>query len=302
MENVWQQLSKEISERVGIAGRSVVAVDGRRGHTSAGIVWRSDQVLTASHTIGRTDNVGIISGNSKFVNARVAGVASGAGVALLKLEHPLDSIPAEFGDTRSLTVGEFVVAVARTRRGNVVASSGILGGLMGEWQPGRIPIDQFIRPDLTMYPGFSGGALIGSDGKILGMITAGIARGKPITIPSSTLIRVAEELLAKGHMATPYVGLVMQPVAIPESLRSQSASGASAGLLIMHVEPGAPADQAGVIIGDLLVELDAHSCDDLEKLHEILRRKGAGEQITAGLIRGGQKTELTIKIGERPLR
>ena len=121
-------------------------------------------------------------------------------------------------------------------------------------------------------------------------------------IPGSTLIRVAEELLAKGHVATPYVGLAMQPVSIPESLQKRSSVSASGGLLIMHVEPGGPADAAGVVLGDVLIELDGQPSDDLENLQTVLRRRGAGQEVKTLLIRGGQKVELTVKIGERPLR
>jgi S1-C subfamily serine protease len=302
MESIWQQLSKEISERVATAGRSIVAVDGRGGHTSAGIVWRPDLVLTAAHTIRQDSNIGIIFESGHVSTARIAGRAGGSAVALLKLDHAIEAAPAEFGPTDSLAVGELVAAVARSRRGNLVASSGILSGLMGEWQPGPIRIDQFIRPDLTLYPGFSGGALIGAAGKILGMMVAGVFRGKPIAIPASTMNRVAEELLAKGHMATPYVGLVMQPVEIPESLQKQSGFNLSGGLLVMHAEPGGPADTSGVLLGDILVELDGHPSADIDGLQDALRSRGVGQEAKIGLIRGGQKKELAIKIGERPVR
>jgi S1-C subfamily serine protease len=302
MPSIWQQLSKEISEGVAQVGRSIVAVDGRGGRTSAGILWRTDSVLTAAHTIRKEANIGIISAPGKVVTARLAGRASGAGVALLKLDQPIEAAPAEFSTDVPLAVGEFVVAVARTRRGNLVASSGILSGLMGEWQMGGTRIDQFIRPDLMLYPGFSGGALIGADGKILGMTTGGLLRGKPITIPASTLTRVAEELSSKGHVATPYVGLLMQPVSIPASMKKQSGVQASGGLLVMHVEPGGPADVAGIFIGDVLIELDGGTSDDLEDLQRILRQRGVNQPVKAGVLRGGQKTELTITIGERPLR
>src|SRR5262249_34291454 len=158
--------------------------------------------------------------------------------------------------------GELVVAIARTQRGNVVASSGVLSGLMGEWQIGGARFDRFIRPDLMLYPGFSGGALIGSDGRILGMTSGGLLRTKPITIPAKTLIRVAEELLAKGHTAIPYIGVLMQPVSIPESLQKSSGAALAGGLLVMHVESGGPADSAGLLLGDILVELDGHPSDD----------------------------------------
>jgi S1-C subfamily serine protease len=302
MENIWQQLSKEISDRIAQAGRSIVAVDSHGRHTSAGIVWNPEFVLTSALAVPRDNEVGIIFESGKVTSARVTGRAPALGVALLKLDRKIDGIPAEFGSTNTLSVGELVVAIARTHRGNIVASSGILSGLMGEWQTGPIRIDQFIRPDLTLYSGFSGGGLIGADGKIIGMMSAEFLRGKPIAIPPTTLVRVAEEIATKGHIATPYIGLAMEPVAIPESLRQRSGVDEPQGLLVMHVENGGPADAGGVIVGDILFNLDGEPFENFRDFQSVLRRRGVGQEVKAGLIRGGQKIELKIHIGERPLR
>jgi len=301
MENLWQQLSKEISDKVAAAGESIVAVDGRSGHTSSGIVWRPDYILTASHAIRGEGAIEVLSSSGKSVGARLVGRAHASDIALLKLETPLQTKAADLGDSSSLAVGALVVAVGRTRRGNVVASSGVLSGLMGEWRSGRARIDQFIRPDITLYPGFSGGALIDSSGRILGMTTSGLLHRRPLAIPASTLRRVGEELVTKGHSASPYVGLVMQPVAIPEKIQKSSGAPASTGLLILHVEASSPADSVGVLLGDILVNLDGQSFEGIEDLHDVLQRRGIGQKVPAVLIRGGQKVELTVTIGERPL-
>jgi len=300
--NTWQQFSKEISGAAGQAGKSVVAVDGRSGHTSSGIVWRPDSVLTAAHAIRHDGNIGVVLDAGGSIQARLAGSDRSTDIALLKLDREIEAPPAQFGTPSSLAVGDFTVAVARTRRGNIVASAGIISGLMGEWQVGRTRIDQFIRPDLNLYPGFSGGALAGGDGSVLGMNTSGLLRGKSITIPSSTLVRVAEELAAKGHVARPYIGLVMQPVQIPESLQKKAGVTAAAGLLVMHVESGGPADSAGALLGDIVVDLDGRTFDDLEDVQDAVRKKGAGNETRATMVRGGQKVELPIRIGERPVR
>jgi S1-C subfamily serine protease len=300
MTTVWHQISKEISQAVEEAGKSIVAVDGRSGHTSSGIVWRRDSILTAAHAIRHDTNIAVIFATGRSVAARLAGRDRGSDVALLKLDAEIEMQPAQFGDTNSLSVGELSVAVARTRRGNIVASSGVISGLMGEWQVARTRIDQFIRPDLNLYPGFSGGALIGAAGGVRGMNTSGLLRGKPITIPSSTVSRIAEEIVARGHVARPYIGLVMQPVQIPESLQKKAGVNAGAGLLVVHVESAAPADLGGVLLGDILVDMDGQGFTDLDDLYEVLVRKGAGQEVNTSLIRGGQRLQLTIRIGDRP--
>jgi len=302
MTQLWQQLSKEISKAVEEAGKSVVAVDGRSGHTSSGIVWRRDSIITAAHAIRQDTNIGIVFAPGRSVVARLAGRDRGTDLALLKLDEEIEMAPAQFGETSSLSLGELSVAVARTRRGNIVASAGIISGLMGEWQVGRTRIDQFIRPDLNLYPGFSGGALVDSTGHVLGLNTSGLLRGKSITIPASTVSRVAEEIASRGHVARPYIGLVMQPVQIPESLQKKAGIDVAAGLMVMHVEPGGPADSGGVLLGDILLDMDGQAFSDLDDVYEALARKGVGQEVNTSLIRAGQRLQLTIRIGDRPSR
>jgi S1-C subfamily serine protease len=302
MTKVWQQLSKEISKAVEEVGKSVVAVDGRSGHTCSGIVWRRDFIKTAAQAIRQEANIGIILAPGRSVVARLAGRDRGTDLALLKLDEDIQMPPANLGDTASLLLGELSVAVARTRRGNIVASAGIISGLMGEWQVGRTRIDQFIRPDLNLYPGFSGGALVDSNGGVLGLNTSGLLRGKPITIPASTVSRVAEEIGSRGHVARPYVGLVMQPVQIPESLQKKANVDVGAGLLVVHVEPGGPADSGGVMLGDILLDMDGQDFSELDDVYEVLARKGIGQEVNTSLIRAGQRLQLTIRIGDRPSR
>ena len=302
MTQLWQQLSKEISKAVEEAGKSVVAVDGRSGHTSSGIVWRRDSIITAAHAIRQDTNIGIVFAPGRSVVARLAGRDRGTDLALLRLDEEIEMAPAQFGETSSLSLGELSVAVARTRRGNIVASAGIISGLMGEWQVGRTRIDQFIRPDLNLYPGFSGGALVDSTGHVLGLNTSGLLRGKSITIPASTVSRVAEEIASRGHVARPYIGLVMQPVQIPESLQKKAGIDVAAGLMVMHVEPGGPADSGGVLLGDILLDMDGQAFSDLDDVYEALARKGVGQEVNTSLIRAGQRLQLTIRIGDRPSR
>jgi S1-C subfamily serine protease len=300
MTTTWEQFSKDISNAVEQAGKSIVAVDGRAGHTSSGIVWRRDSILTAAHAIRQETRIGVVCGPGQTATGRLAGRDRGTDIALVKLDAEIEMQPAAMGNPASLSVGAFAVAVARTRRGNLVASSGIVSGLMGEYQVARSRIDQFIRPDLTLYPGFSGGALIDSTGSVLGLNTSGLLRGKPITIPSSTLTRIADALASSGHITRPYVGLVMQAVQIPDSLQKKAGVNNGAGLLVMHVEAGGPADSAGVLLGDLLLDIDGRALVELDDVHESLGQKTAGQDVQADLIRAGQRLQLTIRIGERP--
>jgi S1-C subfamily serine protease len=302
MGTMWEQLSKEIVENVKRAGPGIVAIDGRSGHTSSGIVWRPDFILTAAHTIRHDASVRVLLEPGVSVPARLAGADRQTDIALLRLDQELQTEPVQFSGDGLRQLGEVTVAVARTRRGHIVVSSGVISGLMGEWRVGRTRIDQFIRPDLTLYPGFSGGALMASDCRIIGLNTSGLLRGKPITIPSSTLLRIAGEIAAKGHVARPYIGLFMQPVHIPQSLQARAGVTVENGLLVVHVESGGPADTGGVLLGDILLDLDGDAFNELDDVQEALGRKSAGQEVLASLIRGGSKLQLRIRIAERPGR
>lgn len=302
MANSWKDLSSEITAAIERAGRSIVAVDSRAGHTASGILWRDRFVLAAAHSVRNENGMRVFVAPDRSVHARAVGRDRGTDLALLELSESIEGDAASFAATASLRIGEFTVAVARTRRGNLVASSGIVSGLMGEWSVGRTRIDQFIRPDLNLYPGFSGGALIDDTGSILGMNTSGLVRGKTITIPSSTLVRLADEIAAKGHVVQPYVGLVMQPVQIPDLLQKKAGVDATAGLLVMHVEAGGPADSAGVLLGDVLIEMDGRRFEDLDDLHDVLRKKRAGDEVQTIAMRGGARLQIPLRVGERPVR
>lgn len=103
MAGTWQEFSKQISGAVDQAGKSIVAVDGRSGHTSSGIVWRADSILTAAHTIRHDAGIQVILGPERSVQARLAGRDRGSDIALLKLQHEIEVQPVQFGSTTSLS-------------------------------------------------------------------------------------------------------------------------------------------------------------------------------------------------------
>jgi S1-C subfamily serine protease len=301
MENIWSKLSNELAEVSATVGKSVVTVHGTR-HVSSGIVIAKDAVVAASHAIRRNgdDEITVITAPGQKLSARVSGRDPSTDLVVLRLQQPIDAPAIRWASTSNLRVGELVLALARTRRGHIVASCGILSGLingpMRTWRGGEI--DQFIRPDLTMYPGFSGGPLVNSQGELLGMNTAGLHRSG-ITVPSATVQRVSVELLEKGGIQRPYLGLAMQAAPLPESLRTRLNLTASEGLLVVHVEPGSPADKAAIFLGDVLIKLAGKPVPDIDSVQDILRSQKPGDAVEASLIRGGAITTITLRLEAR---
>jgi serine protease DegQ len=296
------KFSDELAAAAEQAGSAVVTVRGRRGVPSSGIHWRPGVVVTADHTVRRDEEISVIAHGGKRQTAKLAGRDPGTDLTVLKLED--GGLPvAQLGDPESLKLANLILALGRTRAGNLVASAGIIGGLSGQlrtWRGGRV--DQSIRLDLELYPGFSGGPLVSVEGKVLGVNTNGLGRGRAVTIPVATVNRTVDELLEKGHISRPYLGLAMQPVSIPESLRGKFKPSVEAGLMVLHVESGGPAEKAGIVLGDVIVELREKPALDTENIRELLASAKIGEKVSVTMLRGGTPSEVALILGERPTR
>lgn len=303
MASPLQNSSNDLAAAAEAVGPSVVAVHGQHRIPSSGIQWRKDVIVTVNHGIRRNDGITVAFGPDKSVEATLAGRDPSTDLAILKLANEGKVPPASVADASGLKLANLVLALGRSWRGNLVASAGIVGGLSGAWRTwagGKL--DQHIRLDLELYSGLSGGPLVNAEGKVIGINTRGVARGRAVTIPASTVDRVVDELLEKGHIAHPYLGLAMQPVAVPESLRSKFKSELTNGLVVVHVEPSGPADRAGILLGDVLVELQGKPLEGLESVQQILSLAKIGEKAPVTVLRGGSPTQLNVTLDDRPTR
>jgi S1-C subfamily serine protease len=168
------------------------------------------------------------------------------------------------------------------------------------WRGGRM--DRYIRLDMTLYPGSSGGAVVDTQGQALGIATSGLSRLAGLSVPLSTVNRVVDELLAKGHISRGYLGVGLQPIAIPDALATQLKLTAPAGVIVLSVEPKGPAERAGVLIGDILVALNGKPVKDTDDVQSVLEPEFVGKPVKGAIVRGGVLTETSITIGERPKR
>ena len=297
----WSELSNELHKTVQAVGKSVITVQTEGHRTVSGIVLDERTILTTASVISDGEKIRAWVSPDRQVEASLIGRDHGTDIALLKPAEQVGS-PAVFAEDPKLEVGQLVLAIGRTWRGNLVASSGILSGLMGEWHtPRGEKIEKFIRPDLNLYPGFSGGALVGADSKVIGMNTDALRRRSSITIPYSTIKRVGAVLSEKGHIPKPYLGIGLQPVRVPESLRQRLNLTQDAGALVVHVESASPADKAGLLPGDILLAVDEQSFSH-QRPTSLVFRLEPNRIAKIGGIRGGQQFSTTIHVGERPRR
>jgi S1-C subfamily serine protease len=293
-------LSNELADSVDRVGQSLVAIHARRRIPSSGVVWRAGVVVAASHTIRRDEDITLTLPDGSTVAATLAGRDPGTDIAVLRLPDTASSTSAAMlAPEEALRVGALVLAVGRPGE-SVTASLGAISAIGTEWrtwQGGRV--DRFVRLDLAIYDGFSGGALVDAAGRVLGLNTSGLTRSAPITIPVSTVNRVTDELLAKGHIRRGYAGVAVQPVELPERFVREHELSEPTALLVVAVEPGGPAERAGILLGDVLVAIDGAP---LREPTDLLAALAGRDPIDVRIVRGGALTNVSLTPGDRPTR
>ena len=294
-----ETISSEFAFAAEKVGGSVVAVHARRWMPTSGIEWKKGVVVTVHHGVQHDEDIKVLLDGGREVSAKLAGRDPSTDIAALRIEEGSSSAP-QLGDSTSLRLGHLVLALGRTRRGDLVASSGIIGGISGEWRNRRGgKLDQHIRLDLALYPGFSGGPLINARGEVVGINTRGLAHGRVVTVPVATVNRVVEELLEKGHIPRPYLGIAMQPVEVPDNMRAKLPTETRVGLLVTHVQSGGPAGKAGVLLGDVLFEVNRKSVEHVDAIQDSLATARVGDVLQVRVIRAGEIMPVSITLGER---
>ena len=297
--SIWETISNELAAAAEKVGSSVVAVHARRWMPTSGIEWKKGVVVTVHHGVQRDEDIKVLLDGGRAVSAKLAGRDPSTDLAVLRIEE-VSSGARPLGDSTSLRLGHLVLALGRTRRGDLVASSGIIGGISGEWRNRHGgQLDQHIRLDLALYPGFSGGPLLNARGEVVGVNTRGLGHGRAVTLPVATVNRVVEELLEKGHIARPYLGIAMPPVEVPENMRSKLPAETRVGLLAIDVENGGPAGKAGVLLGDVLFEVGGKTVEHVDAIQDSLAAAQIGDVLQIRLIRAGEIKAVSVALGER---
>jgi S1-C subfamily serine protease len=296
--NEIQQFSDALAAAVEGASASVVRIEGRhRGPSSSGIVWSADgAIVTADHKIEREEGIEVGLPDGRKVPARVVGRDPGTDIAVLRAEAA-DLKPVGWAGAEGLKVGHLVLALSRPGQ-TVRASLGVISAVGDEWQTrsgGKI--DRYLATDVAHQRGFTGGLLIDVSGRGLGLNDAGLQRGQGIALPAATLERVVESLLAHGGVRRGYLGVGAHPVRLPGPIAEQA--GHPVGLIVIAVQPGGPAEQSGVLLGDVLLALDGHPLGDMGELQALLGEERAGKEAALRLLRAGEVRESQVTLGSK---
>lgn len=280
--------SNRLAELVEQAAHSIVTVHGGRRWPASGLHWRPGLIVTAEEALERDEEITVQLPDGRQSAASLVGRDPSTDIAALRFQP--DGLPVvAAGDAASLRAGHLVLAVGRNE-GGPVTSFGVAAVAGGAWQSRRGgTIDRLIRLDLGLSPSGEGGALIDASGQVLGMTVPG-PRRRVLAIPGSTIDRVVDQLLAKGHIARGYLGAGMTPVR----------HGSGKGVLVVGIDPEGPAARAGLLVGDIITRW---SGQEVSRVREIIRRLGpesVGSAVDLDLLRGGAPAALIVTIGERP--
>jgi len=287
-------LSEKLADLVAGAERSVVRVDGRRAPAS-GVIWSAGVVVTAHHNLER-DEVAVGLPDGRTAPAEVAGRDPATDLAALRVDTAGGAVP-EWGDGKALRTGQLLLGVTRPGR-SPRASLGALSRVADSWRaPAGGKLDRYLEADLALHPGLSGGLAIDMAGRAAGMLSAGLLRGTPLIVPRPTLERVVAQLLGQGAVRRGFLGVATFPVRLPQPLERLSGQGGA--LLVSGVEPGSPAERAGILLGDALLSLDGQALSSMGDLVPLLDEERIGRSVLVNLLRAGEVRGLAVEVGAR---
>ena len=333
MTSVLGNISSEMAVLVEQTAPSVLRVEARRRLPATGIAWAENLVITAHHAVEIEDDITIGRLDGGPLSAKLLGRDPRNDLALLSVDGSLR--PANLSGEDEIKVGNLVLALGRPRQ-QIKATLGIVSGLVNpadlnrrrrrmkrafangkggkhawgrskwKWKKwmawegeswGMLLADGFIQTDITMYPGFSGGPLLGFDGAVLGMNTSGFGGSLSAAVPVDLLRKSVAALLSDGVIKTGYLGIGVQTAQLPQGVAESL--GQEAGLLVVSIEADSPAAAAGMLVGDILTALDGETVEHIDELQVTLSRLQMGSEVGTRFVRGGEIHDGSVVVGEK---
>ena len=289
---------------VTVVNERAVAGASAEGPAPAGvgtgfIVDQVAHVVTNAHVVAGGDEFAVVFADGEERAADLVGADPISDLAVLRVAPPVPAT-VRFGDSTALRPGQPVLAIGSPLGAftNTV-TAGVVSAL-GRDLPGEPFYTNLVQHDAAINPGNSGGPLVDYAGEVVGVNTLGIpeAQGLFFAIPSNTVRRIVERLVAEGRVAYPYLGVETRSVT-PE-LATREDLAVENGALVVAVTPGGPAATAGVRAGDVIVAIVGEAIDERTPLVEALFAHRPGETVTVTLARDGQEREVQVTLAERP--
>jgi S1-C subfamily serine protease len=283
---------------------SVVAVHTGKGEGS-GVIWSADGVIvTNRHVVAGADRLQVSFADGRKADATLGPSDPRTDLAVIRADR--DGLPAASFADRLPPLGELAVAIGNPLGFENSVTVGVVSGLHraipGAARQAPSLVD-LIQTDAAISPGNSGGALVGPDGKVIGINEAYVpptvgAVSLGFAIPAPTVVEVVEQLLASGQVRHPYLGV--RPAPLTPQLAERFGLDRRAGVLVLQVQAGTPAARAGIRPGDLIVAIDGDQVRTVEDFLGRLRPHQPGDQLTVTVARDGKQRQVDVTLAERP--
>lgn len=290
MTDMLNAISDSLVARVDAVAPGLVTLwSGSRAQRSA-FAWAPGVIITAEQDLPRPEEVPVILPGGATATAQLVGRDNGTNVAVLRVDIAAPEIIDGAARVGALALG------LGGSEGRATAALGIVHRVGPAWDSmaGGV-IDQLIRLDINLSSSAEGGPVVDTAGRLLGMSTFG-PRRRVIAIPSSTVRRAMAAIL-EGRPMRGWLGLGLEPVALPPSVREEMAR--NAGLMVMSLAAGGPAEAAGVLQGDILLEIDGAAAPNPRAVARALAAR-VGEVVGLRLLRGGVPVDLSATVAARP--
>ena len=268
----------------------------------SGVIVSDDgYVLTNHHVIRGADQIQVALRDGRETLAEVIGTDPESDLAVLRID--LESLPViELTDTTRIAVGDVSLAIGNPFGVGQTVTMGIISAT-GRSHLGLNAYEDFIQTDAAINPGNSGGALVNAEGALIGINTAifsrsGGSQGIGFAIPANLARNILEELVTRGRVVRGWMGIEAQE--LNQELAASFGLQTPAGVIIAGVVPDGPADRAGLQPGDVLLEVDGKPVIDPRRTMSDIAAVPPGTRLPLTVVRGGERLEMTIELGERP--
>ena len=265
--------------------------------SGSGFVFTPDGfILTNSHVVHRASRLGVTLPDGRSFEAHLIGEDPDTDLAVIRVTAD-GLVPATLGDSKSIRVGQLVVAIGNPYGFQCTVTAGVVSALGRSLRShsGRL-IDDVVQTDAALNPGNSGGPLVTSRGEVIGVNTAVIlpAQGLCFAIAINTAKHVAGLLIRNGKIRRGHIGVAGQNVTLQRRLVHQHSLAVTSGILVISLEPKGPAHRAGLREGDVIVAYGSHPVASIDELHRLLTEEQVGTKIGLTFLRSGEKLTLEV--------
>jgi len=276
-------------EREVASAGSGVIVDAENGY-----------ILTNHHVVANADKIMISLINGDTLDAEVIGSDAATDIAVIKVE-PGNLVELPIGESDDVEVGDFVIAIGNPFGLGHTVTSGIVSAL-GRTGISRNGYEDFIQTDASINTGNSGGALVNMNGELVGINSAIISRtggnvGIGFAVPSEIARSIMRQILDFGEVRRGLLGVTI--TTIDEDGAKALGAEVDSGALVSNIEPGSAAEQAGLLVDDIIVQVDEKKIDNSLELRNAIGLKGSGEQVSIEFVRGGKSRKVTATLGQQ---